>query len=60
MAIPTSSTWQWVETVGDYHVWRRLAVPAYVYQVSKVGDPPPTTYAGYANKNALLRLKGVI
>ena len=59
MDIPTSN-WEWLETIGRYEVWRRPIAGTYVYQVTKDSADPPTVYAGYANKNALLRMKGLI
>ena len=61
MAGPTSeNTWTWLETVKDYEVWHRPVAGGHVYQVTKCGDPPPKIYAGYANKHALLRMKGIL
>lgn len=53
--------WEWVESVDGYEVWRReTGSCAYCYQITKHGDPKPSCYAGYANKHALLRLKGLL
>ncbi|MCP4342895.1 MAG: hypothetical protein GY799_29435 [Desulfobulbaceae bacterium] len=52
--------WKWVESVEGYEVWRRQTTGTHIYQVTKYGEGPPTIYAGYANKNALLRMKGLI
>lgn len=58
--------WEWVESVGnykvgDYEVWRRLTGSgSYCYQLTGYGEDKPTYYAGYADKNALLRMKGLI
>lgn len=60
MAIQTTE-WEWEESVGGYEVWRRLTGSgAYCYQLTKHGEGKPTCYAGYANKSALLRMKGLI
>lgn len=62
MTTQTSSGWIVDERFDDYILWSRRTATNTIYQIVPYFgvDVPPPTYAGYVDKNWLLKVKGLL